>query len=169
VKVYAKDKLAGWFYETPEPQQAHGPERENKIEKINDTTNTISPTSTSTSSTISTTNSMENVSSEVIRNLLIRAREQKDEPLPPALERIVELAPYLPPNFSTSYELGMAALKSLPLIEQVNVLQEYGEMSSSIMSWLQSIRDSGRTVTEADVHAFFNNLKDTNRRVRRRY
>jgi hypothetical protein len=70
-------------------------------------------------------------------------------------------------GFQTTYEAGMQALTTMPALDQVQALHNYGSLEAELMPFLRTFAEAGRVVTAADIQGFFANLS-SGRRVRSR-
>ena len=57
---------------------------------------------------------------------------------------------------SSTYDLGMAALRSMPREKMINSLQAYSKFRDALWEHLRPFAGSGKMVREEDVRAFFN-------------
>jgi hypothetical protein len=57
----------------------------------------------------------------------------------------------LPPDFQTTYQAGLSALRSLPLTAQLDALAGYNEMSAEVLAFLRRFAESGSVVGVGDV------------------
>ena len=58
-----------------------------------------------------------------------------------------------------SYEEGIKALSELDRVRQVEAIESYNSMKSSLMGYLKSFAEGKKVVREEDIRNFFENMK----------
>ncbi len=69
----------------------------------------------------------------------------------PAMIMLESMIAKLPPDFQTTYQAGLSALRSLPLTAQLDALAGYNEMSAEVLAFLRRFAESGSVVGVGDV------------------
>jgi E3 ubiquitin-protein ligase UBR7 len=64
---------------------------------------------------------------------------------------------------SSTYDLGMAALRAMPREKMINSLHAYSKFRDALWEHLKPFAGTGKMVREEDVRAFFQNTLNSNK------